>query len=168
MATIAYVLTGVATLSMGVAGAAPGVEVGYTEDGVTIEYSPAVADIEVEEETFPIDRALTKETLTITCNCAETSITNLGYAIAGAVGLTSPILIGAAAAGVGGVLQKFSLKIVGIGPTGGFVRTILCPYVNPTGAVGMSYKKGEKTIVPMSFLAYKGDTAVDVCTITDA
>jgi len=151
---------------MGVAGAAPGVPVGYTEDGVTIEYSPDTADIETEEETFPIARVITKETLTITCNCAETSITNLGYAIAGADGLTSPILIGAAAGG--GVLQTWSLKIVGIGPTGGFVRTILCPYVHPTGTVGMSYKKGEKTIVPMTFVAYKGDTAVDVCTITDA
>lgn len=164
--TIANVLVGVATLKIGVAGAAATVEVGYTEDGVTIEYSADIADIETEEETFPINRVITKETVTITCNCAESSIANIGYGIAGANGHASPVVIGDTA--TGGVLQTCSLKIDGIPPVGGGTsRTIEVPYAHPTGNVGMSYKKGEKTIVPMSFLAYKGDIAVDVCTITD-
>jgi len=165
--TIGNVLVGVATLKIGVAGVAAATVAGYTEDGVTIEYNADIADIETEEETFPINRVITKETLTVTCNCAESSIANIGYAIAGANGHVSPILIGAVAP-AGGVLQTCSLKIDGIPPVvGGTSRTIVIMYAHPTGAVGMSYKKGEKTIVPMSFLAYKGDLAVDVCTITD-
>lgn len=163
---IGNVLVGVAVLKIGVAGVAAATVVGYTEDGVTIEYSPDIADIETEEETFPINRVITKETLTITCNCAESSIANIGYALAGADGHASPILIGAAVGG--GVLQTCSLKIDGIPPVGGGTsRTIDVLYAHPIGTMGMSYKKGEKTIVPMSFLAYKGDTAEDVCSITD-
>ena len=163
--TIGNVLVGVAELFIGVAGVAAATAVGYTEDGVTLEYSADVADIETEEETFPINRVITKETITVVCNCAESSIANIGYAIAGADGHASPVVIGDTA--TGGVLQKCSLKIVGKTPAG-TARTIAILYAHPTGSVGMSYKKGEKTIVPMSFVAYKGDVAVDVCTITDA
>jgi len=163
--TIGNVLVGVADIFIGVAGAAAATDIGYTEDGVTLEYGVDVADIEVEEETFPINRVITKETLTVTCNCAESSIANIGYAIAGADGAVTPVIIGKVAGG--GVLRTCSLKLVGTNPAG-FARTVVIAYAHPTGTVGMSYKKGEKTIVPMSFVAYKGDIAVDVCTITDA
>jgi len=163
--TIGNVLVGVAELFIGVAGAGAAVSVGYTEDGVTLEYGADVADIEVEEETFPINRVLTKETITVICNCAESSIANIGYGIAGADGAVTPVIIGKVAGG--GVLQTCSLKVVGTNPAG-FDRTIVIAYAHPTGTVGMAYKKGEKTVVPMSFVAYKGATAVDVCTITDA
>jgi len=162
---IGNVLVGVADILVGTAGAVADVDVGYTEDGVTLEYSADIADIETEEETFPINRVITKETITVTCNCAESSIANIGYAIAGADGVVSPIKIGEV--GAGGVLQKFSIKIVGKTPAA-TDRTIDIRYAHPIGPVGMSYKKGEKTIVPMSFVAYKGDAALDVCTITDA
>lgn len=162
--TIGNVLVGVADILVGTAGVVANIDIGYTEDGVTLEYGVDVADIETEEETFPINRVITKETITVTCNCAESSIANIGYAIAGADGVTSPIKIGEV--GAGGVLQKFSIKIVGKTPAG-TDRTIDIRYAHPTGTVGMSYKKGEKTIVPMSFVAYKGDAALDVCTITD-
>jgi len=163
--TVANVLTGVAELSVGTKGIAADVPVGYTEDGVNFEYSADVSDIETEEETFPINRVITKETITVTCNCAESSIANIGYAIAGADGAVTPVLIGAAAGG--GVLQTCSIKIVGVNPSGA-ARTIELLYAHPTGTVGMAYKKGEKTVVPMSFVAYKGAVAVDVCSITDA
>lgn len=163
---IGNVLVGVAELLIGAEGGPANVSVGYTEDGVTIEYGADIADIETEEETFPINRVITKETVTITCNCAESMIANIGYAIAGSKGHASPILIGAAVDG--GVLQTCSLKIDGIPPVGGGTsRTIDILYAHPVGVVGMSYKKGEKTIVPMTFLAYKGDVAEDVCKITD-
>ena len=52
-------------------------EVGYTEDGVIIEYSVDTADVDTEEETFPINRVITKETIAVTCNCAESSLLNI-------------------------------------------------------------------------------------------
>jgi len=164
--TIANVIVGVAELLVGPAdGTVADVPVGYTEDGVTFEYGADVADIETEEETFPIKRVITKETITVVCNCAESSIANIGYAIAGADGHVNPVVIGDTA--TGGTIQTCAIKIVGKDPDGDD-RTIDIRYAHPTGAVGMSYKKGEKTIVPMSLVAFKGDTAVDVCTITDS
>lgn len=133
-------------------------EVGYTEDGVTMEYSADTADIEVEEETFPIDRVITKEGVQVTCNMAESSMANLAHAMAGAV-LTGNILnLG------GGVLQEVNLKIEGLTPAG-FLRAVHVPKATATGRVGMSYRKGSKTVVPVTFQALKGDSPA--CTIVD-
>ncbi len=129
----------------------PFVEVGYTEDGVTLEYTADEADIEVEEETFPIARVITKETVAITCNMAESSLYNIDKAIAGAVLSGSILTLGA------GVNKTMNLKIAGINPAG-FNREILIPLATSTGAVGMAYKKGEKTVVPVTFQALKGDS----------
>lgn len=136
----------------------PFTEVGYTEDGVTIEYTADEADIEVEEETFPIDRVITKETLAITCNMAESSLHNIDKAMAGAVLVGSVLTLG------DGVNKTMNLKIAGINPAG-FTREILIPVATATGAVGMAYKKGEKTVVPVTFQALKGDSPA--CTIVD-
>lgn len=163
MATIANVLTGIATIYTKAAGTAPAAsvndQIGYTEDGVTIEYTPTVADIEVEEETFAINRVITKEEITVTLNCAENTATFLLLALAGG------------AAGIildGGVLQDFALRIVGTSPAPAPTRTIYIPYAHTVGTVTMSYKKGEKTIIPITFKAFKSGIGVDVCTISDA
>ena len=129
----------------------PFTEVGYTEDGVTMEYTADEADIEVEEETFPINRVITKETVAITCNMAESSLYNIDKAIAGSVLSGSILTLGA------GVNKTMNLKIAGTNPAG-FNREILVPLATATGAVGMSYKKGEKTVVSVTFQALKGDS----------
>lgn len=139
-------------------GSAPGMslgspftEVGYTEDGVTMTYTADEADIEVEEETFPIDRVIIKETAEFTCNMAEASLYNIDKAMAGAVTAGSVLTLG------GGVNKEMNIKLVGINPAG-FTREILIPKATATGAVGMPYKKGEKTIVPITFQALKSDS----------
>jgi len=129
----------------------PFTEVGYTEDGVTLEYSAETTDIEVEEETFPIDRVITKETTLVTCNMAESSMFNLDKAMAGSALSGSIITLG------DGVMKTMNLKIQGTNPDG-FLREILIPLCTAMGTVGMSYKKGEKTIVPITFGALKGDS----------
>lgn len=147
-------------------GSAPGMslsspftDVGYTEDGVTFDYSVDTADIEVEEESFPVDRVITKETLAITCNMAESSLYNIDKAIAGSVLSGSMITIG------DGVLKTMSLRIKGTNPAG-YAREIIMPLATATGAVAESYKKGEKTVVPVTFQALKPSEG-DVCTIVD-
>lgn len=136
----------------------PCTEVGYTEDGVTMEYAAEQSDIVVHEETFPIGSALTAESLSVTCNMAEASLANLNNAMAGAVLLGSKITLGA------GVNKTMNLQIVGTNPAG-FLRAIHIPLAVAGGTVGMSYKKGEKTIVPVTFKALKGDEPA--CTIVD-
>lgn len=157
--TIANVLVGVATLSIKYPIGGDYVEAGYTEDGVTMGYTADEADIEVEEETFPINRVITKETIEVTCNMAESSLFNIDKAIAGSVLAGNTITIG------NGGNKKMSIKIVGTNPAG-FNRTIEIPIVTATGSVAQSYKKGEKTVVPVTFQALKGTG--DVCTIVDS
>jgi len=129
----------------------PFTELGYTEDGVTFEYSAETTDIMVEEETFPIDRVITKETVGITCNMAESSMFNLDKAMAGSLLSGSIIKLG------GGTMKTMNLKLEGTNPAG-FLRSVLIPLCTATGTVGMAYKKGEKTIVPVTFQALKSDS----------
>ena len=129
----------------------PYTDIGYTEDGVTMTYTAEEADIDVEEETFSIDRVITKETLEITCNMAEASLYNIDKAMAGSVLSGSILTLGA------GVNKTMNIKLEGTNPAG-FNRMILVPLATTTGAVGMSYRKGSKTIVPITFRALKGDS----------
>ena len=128
----------------------PNVEIGYTEDGVTLTYTADETDIEVEEETFPIDSVITKEMAEITCNMAESSLFNIDKAMAGSVLSGNVITLG------GGVNKKLNLTLEVVTPTG-FKRTYYMPKAVATGAVGNSYKKGEKTMFPVTFKALKGD-----------
>lgn len=163
--TAANVLVGVATLYFNpTAGTVVGsvtTEVGYTEDGVNLEYAPTVEDIMVEEETLAIQRALSKEEVSIICNMAESDMDNLELAMAGASRAGDIITIG------GGTLQDFAIKIVGTAP-GGATRTIYAGYVHPVANVGMAYRKAEKTIVPVTFKVFKHASGDSAFTITDA
>jgi len=155
--SVPYYLTPGSTTVPGLALSSPFTDVGYTEDGVTLEYTADEADIEVEEETFPIDRVITKETAQITCNMAESSLFNINKAMAGSVLSGSILTLGA------GVNKTMNLKIAGTNPAG-FHREIFLPLATATGAVGMSYKKGTKTVVPVTFQALKpsGEPAVTI------
>jgi len=134
-------------------------EVGYTEDGVTFEYGVNKVEINVEEETYPITQAIESESLKVTANLAESTLANLGVAMAGATVAGSVLRIG------GGIDKEMSIKIIGKNPAG-FNRTIEIVKAVASGSVGMSYRKNEKTMVPVEFTALKGD--LDLATITDA
>jgi len=123
-------------------------EVGYTEDGVTLNYTGDTIDVDVDEETFPIDSLLKKETCEVVCNMAESSLFNIDKAMAGS------ILSGAVLSLGGGVNKKLSLQIRSTNPAS-YIRAIQMASCVATGTVGQSYKKGEKTIVPVTFRALK-------------
>ena len=166
MATTSNVLVGVASIfyhtTPGTVVGSVSTQFGFTEDGVTITYTPTVVDIDVEEETFSIARVLQKEEVMVTLNIAENS--QIMYEIGMAGGLTG----GASVVDLGaGAMNTMALKITGTGP-GATTRTIYIPYANPTGVVASSYRKGEKTITPLEFKAYQGVAGGDVVTITDA
>jgi len=128
----------------------PYTDVGYTEDGVTINYTVDVTNINVEEETLPIAARIASggEGVEVVCNMAEGSLFNIDKAIAGSVLSGNILTIGA------GVLKEMSIKLKGITP-GGFIRTYEFPKVVAVGAVGMSFRRAGKTIVPVTFRALK-------------
>ncbi len=134
-------------------------EIGYTEDGVNLTYTAEEVDIEVEEETVPIGRVITKETIEVTCNMAENTLANMTLAMAGAVLSGNILTIGS------GVNKTLNLKIEGVTPEG-FLRAIQIQKCTAMGAVGQSYKKGEKTVLPVTFQALK-TTGLPAVTVVD-
>ena len=136
---------------------APYTDVGYTDDGVDMTYTGETANIDAEEETFPIDNVLVSESVEITCNMAEASLFNMNIAMGGAVLSGSILKLG------GGVQKKVTLQLLGVGPEG-FHTALLIPSCVAVGAVGMPYKKETKTIVPVTFRALKtaGHPAVTI------
>jgi len=158
----ANVMVGVAVLSFKYPLGGVWTEVGYTEDGVTLEYATDTEDIYVEEETVAIDRVVTREVTSITCNMAESSLANIDKAIPGSALVGATITVGPTG---GGKIKKMGVKVVGVPPAGAS-RTIEIPLATAVGSVGMPYKKGEKTVVPVTFQALKG--AAPACTIIDS
>ena len=165
--SIANVLVGVVTISVNpTAGTAVGdggwVDLGYTEDGVQFIYVVEMGDIRVLSETFPVAHIIVREDVDIICDLAEASLANFGYALAGAVLAGSTITLDA------GAVKELALKLVGVGPDTALpVRTIYVPYCTAVGAVRQSYRKAGKTLIPVTFRAFKS-SGVDVCTIEDS
>ncbi len=123
-------------------------EIGYTEDGVTLTYTETGSPIEVEEETYAIDYAITGEATEITCNMAESSLFNMDKAMSGSVLSGSILKLG------GGVAKKLTIQIRATNPAS-HIRAIQIPSCVARGAVGIPYMKGTKTIVPVTFFALK-------------
>ena len=132
-------------------------EVGYTEDGVTVTYNADTADVEVEEETFPIDSVITKETAEITCNMAESSLFNMDKAMAGSLLSGSILKLG------DGTQKKITAQVRFVNPAS-FIGAIQMPSCVATGSVAMPFKKGEKTVLPITLRALKttGHPAVTI------
>lgn len=145
---VTYEIEPGAATATGLSLSGPYVDVGYTEDGVTLNYTVATEDTNVEEETFPIGRHISAETLEIVCNMAESSLANINKAMGGSVLSGNKLTIG------DGVLKEMSIKLTGITPAG-TERSYEFPRVTATGAVGMSFRRNLKTIVPLTFQALK-------------
>ena len=163
---VANVLVGVAEVfyhtTPGTAPASVSTEFGYTNDGISWTYTNTSYEVEVEESTWPLKPVITKESFEVTINCAESLLANLQQAMAGALtGGAGIIDLG------GGAMQDIALKI--IAPfSAGHTLTIYVPYAAPVGSVNVAYKKGEKTIIPITFRAYRGVAGADVVTFTEA
>jgi hypothetical protein len=150
----ANVLVGVAAVSFG------GTDLGWCEDGVTMTISTDVADIKVEEIIGTLKRVVTDQNITVTLNMAEGTIANLSNAIPQSTLASSTLTLG------GGTYQSGALVLVGKNP-GGYARTITLTKVNPTGDVGIPYKKGEISVIPVTFSALVSDDGT-FGTIVDA
>jgi len=154
MGTIANVLVGVAEVQI------DSTPVGYTADGVTMSVRSDFADIKVEELAGTIKRVLTDQQVQVTLNLAEGTLANLSKAIPGSQLAGSTLTLG------GGDLQEVEIKLIGTNPAG-FARTITLTACNPTGEVGIPYKKGEISVIPVTFSALVDDSG-EFGTIVDA
>ena len=152
MGTKANVLVGDAQITVGVGVLAR--VIGYSVDGVIMTVKNTNANIKVDEIDGTIIRRLTDQEVDVTLNVAEGTLANLAMAIPGAVATSAAITtIG------GGSLQSNRLTLVGTNPAG-YPRVIVLTEVNPTGEVGVPFKKGEISVVPVTFSAIVADTGI--------
>lgn len=151
--TVVNVVVGLAGVRVGTANTHPTTsgDVGYTEDGCQIEYTPEVQDIMVAEENNPILNILISEEIKFTLAFAESTIANMGYAMMGgdSTTVTKQITFGANSA-------KFqAIVIEGEAPGGNSgIRQILAQKVGAIGTVTQAYKKGEKVLTPVEYKAF--------------
>jgi len=150
MGATANVLVGVAEITVGVGYSA--VVIGYTVDGVNMSIRSSMADIKVEENEGTIIRKLIDQEVSVTLNVAEGTLANLAAAIPG------NDLTGAVLTLGGSDLQEHRLTLKGLDPAG-YPRVIVLTSVNPTGEVTTPYKKGEVSVVPMTFSALVDDSS---------
>ena len=174
MGDVANVLVGIGKLYVGPEGealpditgdnitfAGNWVEVGFTEEGVDIEYTPEFFDAVVDQELSPVKKVLTAEAVIVRTRLSEADLDRLSKAIAGAAFSAIAQGSGQSAQDVvkigGGTAVVKALAFEGTSPEGGF-RVIFVHRAVSAEAVTQSYKKGEKTIFAVAFTAL-ADTA---------
>jgi hypothetical protein len=129
-------------------------EVGYTDQGVQISYQAGIKDITVDEEMAPVKKILDTEKASISTVLAEATLTNLDNAIAAA------ILSKAAGDGTharletldvgSGTLTENMVALEGKNQAG--KQRIVIGYRSvPEANISMSFRRAEKTMIPISF-----------------
>ncbi len=149
--TMANVLIGYGTLSIAYPAGGTLTDVGYTKDGVTLEYDESHYDLMAEESTIAIGRALTKERVMFHANLEESSLVNINNVIAGAVLAGATITIGA------GAMKLMKAQFVGTDPAGNG-RTITIYLCTATGNVQGKFQKEGELFIPIILEALKAPT----------
>jgi len=143
----------------------PSHHVGYTENGVTLRYSPSVTNIKVAEEKFPIDHILTDEEIQLELTLAEATTANLDITMMGADDANTAMIRFKSTS-----TAKFqSLLIEGECPGGtatGGIRQVLFQKVGAMGQVQQPYVRDGIQMLPVTFTALKPAQG-DIVTISD-
>lgn len=130
------------------------VQVGYTDAGIDVTYTPSVKGIMVDEVTAPVLDVLTEEKFHIAAHLAEATLSNLANAIsactftpeAGGDGLLQ-ISIGALP------LTYVMVGVQGPAPGTAKARVILLPKAICNSSVAFKIQRKDKVVFPVQFEA---------------
>ena len=129
-------------------------EVGYTDAGTELAYSPSIKDIKVDEEMAPIQKLLDEEKCMLSASLAEATLQNLSNAITASIYTATPadathaqlarIDIGT------GAIAEVMVGFEGVSPAG--LQRIMVGY----RAIGqanmkMGFKRTDKTVFPVEW-----------------
>jgi hypothetical protein len=129
-------------------------EVGYTEAGTELAYSPTIKDIKVDEEMAPVQKVLDEEKAMLSASLAETTLQNLNFAVTASILTLSPAdatHAQLARLDVGsGTITEVMVGFEGISPAG--LQRIMVGY----RAIGqanmkMGFKRTDKTVFPVEW-----------------
>ena len=128
--------------------------VGYTDDGVEIDYTATDTEIRVDEESFPVDVLIDKESASVSVKMAETDMQKLYFAMTGATfNGTDQITFGG--------LPKpniFRVGFSGPAPTTNKTRELVLYRVYAKSALKMHYKRNAKVMYQVQFMALADST----------
>lgn len=129
------------------------IAVGYTDDGVEIDYSAKESEIKVDEESFPVDVLIDTETASVSVKMAETDMEKLSLAMAGSTLTGSTITFGGK--------EKpniFRVGFSGPAPTTNKTRELILFRAYPKSALKMHYKRNAKVMYNVQFVALADST----------
>lgn len=139
--------------------AAPWVDLGATDDGVTLTVSREFFKLRMDQTVDAPGRRMTERDVTISTNLAEITLENLALAI----GQSQDTIEDGSASGyramdlegddTGAEPDYFALLFRGRAP-GGFRRHVIGRKMLSTEEVETAYKKGDQTLYPVTFAAH--------------
>ena len=123
-----------------------GVNLGLSDGGIEIDPKSATYKVEVDQAVGPIDEALTEKSISLKANIAEATLATLGYALGEpAASLAGSVL----SVGNSFTLPKYTVYIDVKGVNGG-TRSYVIPMATISGDVKHSYKRKDKTMIPVT------------------
>jgi len=129
-----------------------GVEVGFTEDGVTITYAREYLDIEADQSINILGKRKIKEDITITTNLLEATLENLKMVLDIPQDVVEGDGVKSLSFGGDKRVTEHTLEFIGNAPNGKTRRLVIWKAVSiETGE--HAYKKGDKTLIPVTFQA---------------
>jgi hypothetical protein len=128
--------------------------VGYTDDGVEIDYSASDTEIRVDEESFPVDVLIDKESASVSIKMAETDMGNLYFAMAGATFTGGDTIV------FGGLERPniFRIGFSGPSPDTNKTRELILFRAYAKSALKMHYKRNAKVMYQVQFMALADST----------
>jgi hypothetical protein len=137
--------------------AAPWVDLGATDDGVTITVSREFFKLRMDQTVDAPGRRMTERDVTLSTNLAEITLENLALSLGQApdtieegAGFSAMNLEGD---DTGAEPDYFALLFRGRAP-GGFRRHVIGRKMLSTEEVETAYKKGDQTLYPVTFAAH--------------
>ncbi len=128
-------------------------DVGYTDDGVTVEFDPTIEDVYVAELVDAVDTMKTQQQFSVSAALAQTSLASLQLAMGGTITADSP------ASGYDTwvpnsttVQTEFQLNFRSAAPGTAKARDWQFPRCIPMGATEIQHTKApQKTMVAVQF-----------------
>jgi hypothetical protein len=128
-------------------------ECGATEKGTDLSYTPSLTDVKIDESASPIAKLLASEKCILSCVLAESTLINLGNAIAAdtqtitAPGVGTP---GSTEMDLGGgAVAEVMVGLEGLNPTG-LPRYLVGYKAVASAAVKLAFQRAAITTVPLS------------------
>ena len=147
---------------------APGVgwtDVGGTTGGLELNIANEYSNLTVDQIVDVIESRRTGREVTAKTTMAEATLENIARAIANTAPAAGVLDLDS---GISAFAPDYSAILIdGIAP-GGFRRRIIVRKTLPTDAVGVSYKKDEQTVVPVTWKLHWVSTSIVPMKIEDA